>query len=120
MHREAVSNWVTRAEIDSDQRPGVTTQEHKRIVALLAEKFELRRANEIPKSAAILLRGRARPPTEAVIAYIEANRTVFGVEPICETLAVAPSTYYADPFPRTLTGTQDLIPTLSKAAAGVR
>ena len=27
--------------------------------------------------------------------YIEANRGTFGVEPICQTLAVAPSSYYA-------------------------
>ena len=29
------------------------------------------------------------------MAYIDANRQEFGVEPICETLQVAPSTYYA-------------------------
>ena len=27
--------------------------------------------------------------------YIEAHRATFGVEPICRTLAVAPSSYYA-------------------------
>jgi putative transposase len=30
-----------------------------------------------------------------VIAYIDAHRGVFGVEPICDTLAIAPSTYYS-------------------------
>jgi putative transposase len=30
-----------------------------------------------------------------VTTYIEANRASFGVEPICQTLAVAPSSYYA-------------------------
>jgi putative transposase len=29
------------------------------------------------------------------VAYIDANRQEFGVEPVCETLQVAPSTYYA-------------------------
>jgi len=29
------------------------------------------------------------------VAYIDAHKEAFGVEPICETLAVAPSTYYA-------------------------
>ena len=29
------------------------------------------------------------------MAYIDANRQEFGVEPVCETLQVAPSTYYA-------------------------
>jgi putative transposase len=30
-----------------------------------------------------------------MIAYIDAHRTTFGVEPICRTLQVAPSSYYA-------------------------
>lgn len=29
------------------------------------------------------------------VAYIDAHRDEFGVEPICQALAVAPSTYYA-------------------------
>jgi transposase InsO family protein len=29
-----------------------------------------------------------------MIAYIDANRDRFGVEPICEVLPIAPSTYY--------------------------
>jgi putative transposase len=29
------------------------------------------------------------------VEFIEANRDEFGVEPICDTLQVAPSTYYA-------------------------
>ena len=30
-----------------------------------------------------------------MIAYIDAHRERFGVEPICEQLPIAPSTYYA-------------------------
>ena len=30
-----------------------------------------------------------------MIAYIDANRDRFGVEPICQLLPIAPSTYYA-------------------------
>ena len=30
-----------------------------------------------------------------MIGFIEQNRTVFGVEPICRVLPIAPSTYYA-------------------------
>ena len=39
------------------------------------------------------LRGGGRPPTEEVVDYIDANRGRFGVEPICEQLPIAPSTY---------------------------
>ncbi len=31
--------------------------------------------------------------------YIEAHRATFGVEPICRTLAIAPSSYYAAKVP---------------------
>ncbi len=41
------------------------------------------------------LHGGARPPAHQVVAYIDVHRQEFGVEPICEVLQVAPSTYYA-------------------------
>ena len=39
--------------------------------------------------------GGARPPVEAMIAFIDDHRGVHGVEPICRELAIAPSTYHA-------------------------
>ena len=39
--------------------------------------------------------GGARPPVEAMIAFIDEHRAVYGVEPICRVLPIAPSTYYA-------------------------
>ena len=44
-------DWIKRAEIDTGARPGVTTEERERIKALEKENRELRRANEILKSA---------------------------------------------------------------------
>ena len=40
------------------------------------------------------LRGGARPPTEVTVAFIDEHRDEFGVEPICNALQMAPSTYY--------------------------
>jgi len=45
------------------------------------------------------LRGGARPPTQVIVAFIDAHRVRFGVEPICRVLTehgckIAPSTYY--------------------------
>ena len=37
-----------------------------------------------------------------MIAYIDANRDRFGVEPICRVLPIAPSTYYARQTPTRL------------------
>ena len=36
--------------------------------------------------------GGARPPVQAMIAFIDAHREVYGVEPICRMLPIAPST----------------------------
>ena len=44
-------SWVKRVEVDSGQRPGVTTEERERIKTLERENKELRRANEILKLA---------------------------------------------------------------------
>lgn len=44
-------DWIKRSEIDSGARPDVTTEERERIKALEKENRELRRANEILKSA---------------------------------------------------------------------
>lgn len=43
--------WIKRSEIDGGQREGVSTAERERIKALEREVKELRRANEILKTA---------------------------------------------------------------------
>ena len=48
---ETLRNWVSQAEIDQGQRPGVTTTEAQRIAQLERENKELRRANEILRTA---------------------------------------------------------------------
>ena len=49
---ETLRNWVEKAEVDSGQRPGTTSDDKKRIADLEKEVRELRRANEILKAAA--------------------------------------------------------------------
>jgi transposase len=49
---EALRKWVRRAEVDGGIRPGLTTDERERLKLLERENRELRRANEILKSAA--------------------------------------------------------------------
>jgi transposase len=49
---ETLRKWVRRAEIDEGSRPGLTTEERERLKVLERENRELRRANEILKSAA--------------------------------------------------------------------
>ena len=49
---ETLRKWVRRAETDDGFRPGLTTDERERLKGLERENRELRRANEILKSAA--------------------------------------------------------------------
>ncbi|MFE4665187.1 IS3 family transposase [Streptomyces sp. NPDC056716] len=99
--RETLRNWVKQHEIDAGSRPGTTTEESAQLKALKKENAELKRANEILKAAAGFLRGRARPATHTLVAFIDEHRDRFGgVEPICRTLTehdckIAPSAYYA-------------------------
>ena len=48
---ETVRKWVRRAQVDAGDRPGVTSEERAEIKELKREVAELRRANEILKSA---------------------------------------------------------------------
>ncbi len=50
---ESVRNWVHQAAVDAGDRVGLTTDERQRMKALEREIRELRRANEILKSAAV-------------------------------------------------------------------
>ncbi|WP_420891140.1 IS3 family transposase, partial [Minwuia thermotolerans] len=91
---ETLRRWVRQAERDSGMRAGTTTDERERIRTLEREVRELRQANEIlRKASAYFAPGGARPPTEAMIAFIDDHREAHGVEPICKVLPIAPSTY---------------------------
>src|SRR6266508_2071720 len=48
---ESLRSWVKQAEIDGGLRLGLTTDERQRLTELEKENRELRRANEILKSA---------------------------------------------------------------------
>jgi transposase len=49
---DPLRKWVRRAETDDGLRPGLTSDERERLKTLEREVRELRRANEILKSAA--------------------------------------------------------------------
>lgn len=48
---QTVHNWVRKAQVDTGQRPGVTSDESAELRKLKSENRELRRANEILKAA---------------------------------------------------------------------
>jgi len=59
--RESVRRWVTQAQVDSGQRPGVTSVESEEIKRLKAENRRLREDNEILKAASIFFAGELDP-----------------------------------------------------------
>jgi transposase-like protein len=48
---ETVRKWVNQADVDAGERPGTTTEDNAKIRRLEQENRELRRANEILRSA---------------------------------------------------------------------
>ena len=65
MNVETLRLWVHRAEVDAGERPGTTTEEAEEIKRLKREVAELRRANEILKSASVFFaKGLDRPTTK--------------------------------------------------------
>ena len=92
---ETLRHWVRQAERDVGRRPGLSTEERARMKELEREFRELRRANEIlRKASAFFCAGGARPPTEVMVTFIDAERETYGVEPMGAVLPIAPATYF--------------------------
>ena len=51
INRETLRSWVTQAEINAGDRVGMTSDEARRVLELEREVRELRRANEILRTA---------------------------------------------------------------------
>lgn len=63
MNVETLRLWVHRAEVDSGQRVGMTSEDAEEIKRLKREVAELRRANEILKSASVFFAKELDRPT---------------------------------------------------------
>jgi transposase InsO family protein len=86
---ETLSSWVRRVETDQGQRAGVTTDDRERLKTLERENKELRRANEILKTASAFSprRRSARAHSDAELKsdierVWEENYRVYGVRKI--------------------------------------
>ena len=86
---------MRRSERDQGLWPGPTTPEADRIKALERENRELRHQRDPAQGVGVFCSGGARPPVQAMIAFIDNHRGAYGVEPICRVLPIAPSTYRA-------------------------
>jgi transposase len=60
---ETLRKWKRRQEVDAGERPGATSEELAEIKRLKRENAELRRANEILKSASAFFAAELDRPT---------------------------------------------------------
>ena len=60
---ETVRKWMRRSEIDAGVRPGLSSADQAEICQLKKEKQELRRANEILRTASAFFAGELGRPT---------------------------------------------------------
>ena len=77
----------------------MTSEESRRSGGCKRENAELRRANEILKSASVFFAAELDRPQPVLVRFISEHKHGFGVEPICRVLSqhgcqIAPSTYY--------------------------
>ena len=61
---ESLRRWVHQAEVDRGQRPGTSTDDARRIAELERDNRELRRANEILKSASAFFAAELDRPSK--------------------------------------------------------
>jgi transposase-like protein len=86
---ETLRKWRRRPEIDDGKRPGVTPEELAEIRRLKREVAELRRANEILRTASAYFAAEPGRPRDEMIRCVNAFRDRFGVEAICRILGAA-------------------------------
>ena len=93
--RETLRRWVRQAERDEGLRPRADDER-----ATARQEARTRGARAAPDQRdpeageRVVREGGARPPSQEVRAFIDAQRGHVGVEPICKALQVAPSSYW--------------------------
>lgn len=82
MTPETLRHWVRQAEIDTGNREGMTTEAKERLHQLERENAELKRANEILRTASIFftteLDGQPGTKAKQVVAFIDAHKNSWG------------------------------------------
>ena len=74
---ETLRKWLRQHERDAGLQDGMTSEVRDRLKALERENRELRQANEILRQGfRLFCPGGARPPVQAMIAFIDEHRAL--------------------------------------------
>ena len=93
---ETLRSWVRQAERDQGLRGGSDDGGQRPDQGTGAREPRAAPGQRDPaQGVGVFCPGGARPPFEAMIAFIDEHRGAYGVEPICKVLPIAPSTYHA-------------------------
>jgi putative transposase len=93
---QTLHQWLGKAERDGGRKPGLTTDAVARLKGAGAREPRASTSQRNPaQSQRLFHTGGARPPIQAMIAFVKDHRQVYGVEPICKVLPIAPSTFHA-------------------------
>jgi hypothetical protein len=119
---QTLNEWLKKAERDNGRAPGVTTEMAAKEGPGAGEPGTSAGQRYLAQGVGVFCPGGARPPTQAMIAFIDDHRGEHGVEPICAVLPIAPSTYHshaarrADPslLPRRATRDAGLMPLVAR------
>src|ERR1700704_7020909 len=71
---QTLNEWGKKAERERGHKPDLTSDMAAQLKALERENRELRQANEILRKASAYFAQAARPPGEAMIAFIDDHR----------------------------------------------
>ena len=91
---QALHSGVKETELDSGVRGGAPSEIAAQLKALELKNCELRQAHCILRKASAHFAQVGLNPVYATIAFIDDQRAIYGVEPICKALPIAPRTYY--------------------------
>src|SRR5215213_9869529 len=92
---QTLLDWVKKAEVDSGKRAGVSDGHGGEVEGPGArEPGASTSERDSSQGVSVFCPGGARPPSEAMIAFINDHREAYGIEPICKVLPIAPSTYH--------------------------
>ena len=85
---ESLRRWYEQHLVNTGERQGLTREEHEEVKRLKRYVAQLRRANEILKTALVFSPSNS-PIGPMAIANIDSHKDSFGVEPICRTLGAS-------------------------------